>query len=61
MADLERPAAQGICCMQEVPKQVHSKVWHCTPCCLSLQIYQHPATHINFIKASSINQPCPVP
>ena len=43
-AYLERSAAYVLRCMQEIPKQVHSKVRDCPPCCFSFQVYQHPAT-----------------
>ena len=44
-ADLERPAPQILCCMQQVTQQVHSKVRHRAPCGLSLQKDQHPEAH----------------
>ena len=42
-AYLERSAAYVLRCVQEIPKQVHSKVRDCPPCCFSFQVYKHPA------------------
>ena len=40
-------------CVQEVPKQVHSKVRDCPPCCFSFQVYEHPGTHIRLLSQYS--------
>ena len=42
--------------MQQVPKQMHCKVWHCAACCFSFQADEHPAAQCPISASTGVHR-----